>query len=175
MTERRIEGDNTNKSASGILDAVEIETREQKKRRRAEVYDRGIVGSRLHVELPPELHGEWVPNVPEEIHRKENLGFQIDTEYARQRRLHDKGDSASYVGDVVFMTCSREDKDILDEIRQERYDRIHNPKGGKQLEEKQFLDKAPAETAPKSEGNTSKVRRQEIAASIVAASNQTVR
>lgn len=148
------------------------ETRAQKKARYAEVYDRGVAGARLHVELPPDVYGEWVPDFGEEIHRKELLGFEIDRIYAPARALHNKGDGKSIVGDVVFMTCSREQKEILDEVRRERYDRIHSPKGGKQKEEKDFLALAPGDTVPVASSNAARVRPREITDALKAASNQ---
>lgn len=171
MTQRTVEVDNTKGGSAGGQITPE-ETRVQKKARLAEVYDRGVAGARLHVELPPDTYGEWVPNVGEEIHRKELLGFEIDSIYAPARALHNKGDGKSLVGDVVFMTCSMEQKEILDEVRRERYEKIHAPKGGKQKEEKDFISLAPSETKPQSTGNVARVRPQQITDALKAASNQ---
>jgi hypothetical protein len=107
------------------------------KKRVAEVYERGVVGDRLHVELPPELVGQWVPNDTQAIYRMEALGYTIDTKFAPSRRLHDKGDGASYVGDVVHMIAPRIIRDIIDDVKRDRYNRIH-AKSGKQKEEKDF-------------------------------------
>lgn len=170
MTQRTVEVDTTKSTSTQIT--PEEESREQKKARRAQVYDRGMAGARLQVELPDGVYGEWVPKDSVEVHRKQLLGFKVDTEYAKRRALHDVGDSASYVGDCVFMVCSREDKEILDEVRKERYDRIHVPKGGKQKEEKDFLNQAAGATVPTSMGSVAKVRPQEISAALAAASNQ---
>ena len=147
------------------------ETRQQKKARRAQVFDRGVVQDRLHVPLPDDLHGEWVPNNPIDINRKENLGFQIDRVHALKRKLHDKGDGMSTVGDVVFMTCSREDKEILDEIRKDRYDKLHKPRNGKQAEERAFASNADPETIPMAESRVHDVRGGDITSAIKAASN----
>lgn len=172
MTQRTVDVDTTkNASASDKITPAE-ESRAEKKARRAEVYDRGMVGARLHVDLPAGKYGEWVPNDTVEIHRKRSLGFEIDNEYAKRRALHDKGDGASYVGDCVFMVCDKEDKEILDELRKERYDRIHVPKSGKQKEEKDFLQQAPGNTVPAAMGSVAKVRPQQISDALKAASNQ---
>lgn len=155
-------------SASGKI-TPEEESRAEKKARRAKVYDRGVIGDRLYVELPEGLYGEWVKNDVVEIHRKEGLGFKIDTEYAKRRALHDKGDGASYVGDVVFMVCSKEDKEIIDEIRRERYEATHNPKSGKQKEERDFLGTAPEGPAVGSKINKTGVK--DITNALMAAAN----
>ena len=88
-----------------------------------QILDRGIVNDRLKVDLPPDVHGEWVRNDPLEIARLKALGFEIDTKYApsQARKLHDDGTDAPIVGDTVFMMCSREVKEIIDEIRFERH------------------------------------------------------
>ena len=118
-----------------------VETRRQRKARLARVLERGVVGDRLQVELPPNVYGEWVPNDKSEIFRMQSLGFEIDTEYAPKRALHDQGDGRSVVGDAVFMTCDRETKDILEEIRRENFERANgNPDDptAEQLEEREF-------------------------------------
>lgn len=118
------------------LSAAPIESRADKRKRLMEVYDRGVVGDRLHVELPADKVGQWVVNDQVAIHRMEGLGYQVDKEFAPKRRLHDKGDGASYVGDVVFMVADRETREIIDEIKAERYAHINDPK--RQKEETDF-------------------------------------
>ncbi len=172
MSERKVDLDTTGKGEN----ITPAETREQKVARRAQIYNRGVLGDRLHVDLPPEIHGEWVPNNVVDIERKRGLGFEIDTEHAKNRALHDKGDGASYVGDVVFMTCSREDKEIIDEIRRKRYNDVHAPKGNKQLEERNFLNSnstvAGAGVGSTSEGSALRVKGTDISAALNAASKQ---
>ena len=171
MADNKVEASNAKgDSASGKIS--EAETREQKKARRAKIFERGVLGDRLHVDLPDHLYGEWVANDKVQIYTKEGLGFRIDTEYARQRALHDKGDGASYVGDVVFMICDREDKEILDELRRERYAQVHNPKAGKQKEERDFISLNDPDSKPTAESKVHKVRPQDISNAIKAAANQ---
>jgi hypothetical protein len=112
---------------------VTNEDRKTRKARLARVLERGIVADRLIVNLPTNLYGEWVSDDPVSIARMEAMGFQIDKEFAPSRSLHSTGEKMGKVGDVVFMTCAREDKELIDEIRQEQYDRKH--KRGKQREE----------------------------------------
>lgn len=122
-------------TAENIPDGIP-ESRTDKRKRLMEIYDRGVVGDRLHVDLPADKVGQWVVNDSVAIHRMEGLGYQIDREFAPKRRLHDKGDGASYVGDVVFMVADRETREIIDEIKAERYARINDPK--RQKEEADF-------------------------------------
>lgn len=129
-----------------MTDAIKLDP-EEVKRLRAErktqlrqVLERGIVADRLKVDLPPNLYGEWVPNFKEEIYRMQLLGFQIDDKYAPQRALHDHGDGKSVIGDTVYMVCSREDREIMEEIRREQFE-ANNGKPGQARslrEEKEF-------------------------------------
>lgn len=170
MADRKVEVDTTGSASENITPE---ERRRARKARLAGVYERGVVGDRLHVELPPSLHGEWVPNSNVDIQRKEALGFRIDTEYAPKRALHDKGDGASYVGDCVFMVCDREDKEIIDEIRRERYEATHNPKRGTQKEERDFVGQAGDINAPTAESKVREARKEDISAALSAAAKPT--
>lgn len=161
MPERTIDV-NVSSNPSDKVTIEEENTYTQRKARLAEVYERGLTGDRLHVDLPPELYGEWVPRDVVSIHRKEALGFKIDTEYAPKRALHDKGDGASYVGDCVFMVCDREVRDILDELRQERYEQTHKPRDGKQKEEREFISNAGEFNAPTAESKARQARKEEL-------------
>lgn len=110
-------------------------TRAEKKAQFAKVLERGIINARLDVDLPKDVYGEWVRDDATEIMRMESMGFQIDREYAKKRRLHSKGDDASYVGDVVFMTCSQENHEIIDEVKLDMYNAHHGIKGDTQQQE----------------------------------------
>lgn len=149
--------------------AAIAEKRERKKGRMAAVLERGIVNERLAVDLPSDIHGEWVEDDPVQVARMETLGFKIDDTYAVKRRLHSKGDSASYVGDVVFMTCSREDYDLFEEIRQERFDQMHGPKHQKEDTEYavQVQSKTP-EVPVIEESRTRAARREDLNAALAA-------
>ncbi len=110
-------------------------TRAEKKAQFARVLERGIINARLEVDLPEGVYGEWVRDDDTEIMRMESMGFQIDKEYAKKRRLHSKGDDASYVGDVVFMTCSQENHEIIDEVKLDMYNAHHGIKDDNQQQE----------------------------------------
>lgn len=160
-------------SASGQITKEET-TRQERKARLASVYHRGLVGDALHVELPPDIHGEWVPRHEAAINRKLSLGFVIDQEYApkQKKSLHNQGDGASHVADVVFMTCPKETKELLDEIKADKFKEMHAPKAGKQKEEKNFLSQADAETAPSASSSVATAGVHNIADALKAAANQ---
>ena len=127
---------------------AEIESRANRKARLASILDRSVLGDRFNVKLPDDKHGEWIRNDPMEIHRMEALGFKVDTEYATNRALHGDGSDSAIVGDVIFMTCERETKDIIDEIRQEQFFAKNAKPGEKKMlgEEMAFAGGVAAET-----------------------------
>ncbi len=143
------------------------ETRSQKKARLAEVYNRGIIGDRLHVPLPPDKYGQWVRE--DDVDRLKTFGFWVDNEYSKGRALHDKGDASNRVGDTVFMVCERETKEILDELRREKYNSTHAPKGGKQKEEKDFKASVGAEDGPIDASKVTKADLRDISDAVKAA------
>ena len=128
MAERKVEIDLT--SSATVLKEL---SRSEKKARIATILDRGMVGDRLNVNLPNDTYGEWVPRDNVEIYRMQSLGFEIDKEYARTRALHSDGtDGSSVVGDVIFMTCPKEVKELIEEIKRDNYDRVNAPKRSKE-------------------------------------------
>ena len=171
MSERKVELDTT-KTASETP-TVE-ETRDQRKARIAQVFERGVLGDRLHVDLPPNLKGEWVPT-KDGIHvaRKKALGFWIDEEHAKNHAaLHDKGDIGSHVGDVVFMVCTTETKELLDEVKAERFRELHAPNRGKQKEDKDYLGVSDAETKPHSDSKVVRAGAHDIMDALRAVHNE---
>lgn len=174
MPERKIEA-STAKGDSASETVLPTETRAERKSRLAAVYDRGVTGDRLHVDLPPDLDGEWVPTTGggTAVARKKALGYWIDKEYAKNHSaLHDKGDEGSHVGDVVFMVTTRDNKELLDEIKKERFREAHLPKGGKHKEERDFLNQADREVKPLAESNASKASVSDITDALKAVVNQ---
>lgn len=128
---------------------------EQRRARIATVLDRGVVGVRLSVDLPPGMYGEWVANDPESIFRMQTLGFDIDTEYAKQRALHNNGTDQSVVGDVIFMTCPQEVKDEIELVRQEKFNRDNRKRTG--LKEENVADDIKREGLPVTNSSTQEI------------------
>lgn len=114
--------------------------RAEKKARFARVLERGFIVDRLDVSesCPADLHAEWVNVDPIEIERKRALGYTIvDADWARRKSLNSDGSSKAIVGDVVLMACPKEDYELLEEVRLERFKEMHGPKKS-QVEETQF-------------------------------------
>lgn len=116
-----------------------IAERAKRKAKLVSILDRGIVADRLKVDLPSDKYGEWVADDPVEIARMEAMGFRRDTEYSTARSLHSTGTKEGKVGDVIFMVCEKETKEIIDEIRREQYNRRHGK--GKTREESEASSK----------------------------------
>lgn len=136
-------GETLTMSEATSKDPAEIQRlRADRKAKIARILERGQVVDRLTVEnLPQHLHGEWVPNDPQDILRMKMLGFDIDTEYSTKRALHNEGDGKSIIGDCVFMVCSREDREIMQEIRREQFEKRNGKPGTtvkRQAEESDF-------------------------------------
>lgn len=126
MSERKPDIDlrtNTTQPLHSDLTPSDTE-RKEFRARVAQVGSRGIMASRINVDLPAELHGEWVDRMDiGRIHEYELMGFKIDTEHAAQNKLHSDGTGAPIIGDTIFMTIPRWKKEELDRdllIRQQR-------------------------------------------------------
>lgn len=123
------------------------ETREQRRARLVSILDRGVIHDRLHVEVPPDKHVEWVRNNPLDIDAMKMLGFSIDTEYSTKRNIHSDGTSANVVGDVIAMVCEKEVKEDIDWARAERVKQMNKPhRAGKA--EREFQASVDPEIVP---------------------------
>lgn len=114
--------------------------RADKKARFVRVLERGFTIDRMHVDLPPDLHGEWVP--VDQQDRWLVLGFEIDKTHAPKTQLHGHADGAAHIGDTIFMTCSKEDYELMQEIKHEMFIQMHGSPDDKrrlaQKEEQEF-------------------------------------
>lgn len=148
------------------------ETRSEKKARLARILDRGIINDRITIDLPSDLYGEWVRNDQLEIQRMQVLGFQVDHEYAPKSAIHNDGSGAAILGDVIFMTCDRETKEIIDEIRAEQYYAM-NRKGREEDEYQTSADSLrPAHIIPTVESQERAARKQDILDAVRATDEQ---
>lgn len=100
-------------------------TEEQRQARFIEVLDRGLTSSRLKVDLPDTVYGEWHHNDPGSIARMEALGFVVDKWYATRNALHTDGRGNAIVGDVIHMICPISIRQEMDRARAIKY-RINN-------------------------------------------------
>ena len=122
-----------------------VGTLQERKARVARVLERGVIADRLNVALPNGMYGEWVPDDPIEIDRMKSLGFDIDREHSKNRGIHTNADGATKVGDVIFMTCPQEQHELIQLVKKERFDAMHNPRG-KGREGEEYRKKVETET-----------------------------
>src|ERR1700704_5607005 len=67
-----------------------------------EVLDRGVTASRFNVNLPPDKHGEWVPNDALAVRGMQSMGFAIDHVYANDQAIKSQsGEHGNIIGDVI--------------------------------------------------------------------------
>lgn len=110
-----------------------------------EILDRGVTYSRFQVDLPPDKHGEWVPKDSLAIREMQTKGFQIDKVYANKNAIKEHSDIGNSVGDVVFMTCPKVWKDILDAEKHKRFVEMNGSPSevrAKKAEEKSYTNSA---------------------------------
>lgn len=134
--------------SGGIIALDKTKTREELKALMVEILDRGIVQDRLYIPLNDGLHGEWVPNYSNDINEKKLLGFEIadSTKHVKggiETISTDGKGTEIIVGDTLYMVCSSVRKEVLDEIRHERFVQAHGRKGdNSQSEEREYLANA---------------------------------
>ena len=129
----------------------------------AEVLNRDLLADQLKVNLPDDIHGEWVADNPVSITNKKLLGYKIDDKYAAGNALHSDGSGAPRVGDVIFMTIPKARQRIIEKQRQKKYDSFHavrkSPDGSSTTpEERKFLEDTERNVMPAiSQGKTKTV------------------
>lgn len=166
----------TSKPAS--VSTMSLEERAARKKLLITAFDRGVVSDRLAVPLPPHLHGEWIRYDPFQIKHMEDLGFRFDPQYGGDRALHSDGTGKPKVGDVVFMVCEREVKELIDEVKAERFKDRH-AKPGKQvaIEEREAASATARETGNEiptfAESQHREARKGDISAALDAIREQT--
>lgn len=153
-----------NAQPNAANETLKNETREQRRARLVSILDRGVVHDRLHVEVPPNKHVEWVRNTPLDVDAMKVLGFSIDTEFAVKRNIHSDGTSANVVGDVIAMVCDKEVKEDIDWARAERLKRVHNPRAGKA--EREFQASVDPEIQPSTNSSLRSVTLNEALAKV---------
>lgn len=110
-----------------------------------EILDRGVTYSRFQVDLPPDVYGEWVPKDALAIREMQTKGFQLDRKFANKNAIKEHSDIGNSVGDVVFMTCPKVWKDILDEEKHRRFVAMNGSPSdvkGQKAEERDYTNQA---------------------------------
>lgn len=109
---------------------------------RVNLLERSAVSSALDLSfLPANLSGQWVRNETLRINDLRALNYEIYKD-SKIRGLHDaNADGSVVVGDLILMVCSKENREIIDELRKEEYNQRHGKPGDNrpQLEEKAFI------------------------------------
>lgn len=129
--------------------AEQAETLEQKRARLVQVLSRGIVNDQLQRildKLPSGRVGKFVRTTDSDIALHEAMGFRV--EKAKElgvNGLHGSSSGNIVIGDVLLMSCSQEDADLLEEIRAEQRRKTMNR--GKE-EYKQLVKAAGDKAAP---------------------------
>jgi hypothetical protein len=149
----------------GSMEFANLPIQEQKARM-ARVLDRNLSISKLHVDLPNDLHGEWVPSDDVSVAEKERLGFKIDTEYAPKSI----NKSNRHI-DAIFMTIPKGTKEAIDSFRQDEYNRAQNPKKnslGQTVENKEEVEfkNSPVGLPLSTESTTTNVDSNQIASTL---------
>lgn len=146
----------------------EAQTKEMRARV-VRILERGFTNERLQVQLPDDMWGEWVEKDDAEILRMKDLGYHIDTEYAKNRVLHSDADGTLKTGSVIFMVTPKWNKDLIDEIKHKRFMDTHFPKKKKgdkssQGEEESFANEVhnKLDMPVIEESSVKEVRAQEI-------------
>jgi hypothetical protein len=133
------------------LTKEEIELNEAIERRiklksqlRVNLLERSGISTALDISfLPPGIHGEWERNNPMIVEDKiKRLNYEVFKQKPGTKLgMHDaNADGSVVVGDLILMTCSQENFDIIEELRLEEYNRRHGKPGAKeQAEEKGFI------------------------------------
>lgn len=128
-----------------VEDAVAKAKRLQAEEARiAQILSRGITNDRLAQiaeAIPAHKHGVMVRERPEDIHRYEALGYQVETEI-NVKGMHGVGDKRVRVGDVILMTTSQEQRKLIEKVRDDQKRRR------KSLGKQEYLERAAHHGVP---------------------------
>lgn len=134
---------------------TEAEKRKEFRARTARLVTRGHIVDRLNVQLPADVHGEWIRDDAVAIAEAQALGFEIDTKYAVQNKLHTDASGKAKVGDAVFMTIPKWMKEEIDSIKAEQTAVHHGTKKGtKPVEERDYENSAGSTIIPTTNAST---------------------
>jgi hypothetical protein len=143
--------------------AVSPISRAEKKARLAAVLDRGYINYALDTGfVDPSKHAEWVRYDTIIIAEMKAKGFEI-YHGTHPNALHSAADGTIRVGDTILMVTTKEQKELLDEILQDRINKIHGIKGT-QIEEATFTKAVDGGIVPINRSTVEEVDADQIAA-----------
>lgn len=100
----------------------------------AKMVSRGVVMDRLTIDLPNDVHGEWIRDDAVSIAEAKAVGFAPDDKYGIDSSLHtDATGKITKVGDAVFMTMPKWKKEVIDQVKKQEMERHHGIRNGKQV------------------------------------------
>lgn len=118
--EKKAKIEETQASRSEISPEEAARIAEEKIARVTQVLSKGILNEKLasiiERSVPKGRIGKFVRDSEEDIIRYQNLGYTFEVN-AGARGLHGTGDGRIRVGDLVLMTISQEDREILNIVR----------------------------------------------------------
>jgi hypothetical protein len=158
MAQERVAIDLSKKASS-----IDDDKRKEFRAKAAKVLSRIVVADRLAVELPGDVHGEWIRDEPTAIAEAQALGFELDSTYAVKNKLHTDAAGKAKIGDTIFMTIPRWQKEEIDKIKQEHYNKLHGVRGSKPAEELNYESNISSATPVINESKTSNVSLSTIA------------
>lgn len=131
----------TTQESSQDLSREEVESRAERKARVAQLLSRGLMNDRLEVEDAEEgRYYCWVRERDEDIGRYQELGFEL--EYEAGEGEHETVDNRRRVADVVLMSTSRENLELIREVKDEMKEKKLK------LGKKQYLEQAQGSPVP---------------------------
>lgn len=161
-TERDVQnpsGINTTLTAEDLENIAKEEEKLDFQKRAASILSRSMVQDALDVQLPADVHGEWIAKDPMSIAEAQMKGFVFDDKYSNTS-IHGDGSGRASYGDCYFMTMPKWKKEILDEEKQNRFERVHGRKGQskKLAEENNYLQSPDEETGAITKFNDSNTK-----------------
>lgn len=142
---------------------IDDDKRKEFRAKAAKILSRVVVADRLAVDLPSDVHGEWIRDEPTAIAEAQALGFELDSTYAIKNKLHTDASGKAKIGDTIFMTMPKWQKEEIDKIKQEQYNRHHGVRGSKPAEELNYEANLSSATPVINESKTSNVSLSTIA------------
>lgn len=146
-----------------VEDLQKIALEEEKlefRKRAASILSRSQVQDALNVTMPVDMHGEWVPKDQMSVTEAQMKGFVFDTEFATGSNIHKDGSGRNTFGDCYFMVMPSWKKEILDDEKQLRFERVHGKKGQskKLAEETNYLSNPDEQTGAITKFNDSNTK-----------------
>lgn len=131
------------------------------KKRAAAILSRSQVQEALNVAVPDDIHHEWIPRDEQSVTEAQMKGFVFDTKYAISSSLHSDGSGHILHGDCFSMVMPKWKKEILDGVKQERFERVHGKRGQskKLAEETSYLANPEEQTGAITKFNDSNIKQ----------------